>query len=85
MELTNAYGDYRKTYLNFKKFKKEFFSEISESWCNDHFPYQTIPKRFYKLEYKKYLEWLRINNTGAWIRYKFNKFREEKTGLKFIQ
>ena len=67
--------------MKYKKFKKEYLSEVLESWDDKYFYLHTPPpEEFYEEEYRKLAKKLWPRD---WLRFELNKFREEKTGLKF--
>lgn len=69
--------------MTFSCFKKEYFAELQEEWANgDAWYMHILPDWFIE---KEYLDYAKKYDLKAWLRYKFEKFREEKTGLKFIQ
>jgi len=69
--------------ITFSGFKEQYFAELREEWANgDAWYMHILPDWFIE---KEYLEHAEKHDPKAWLRYTFDKFREEKTGLKFIQ
>ncbi len=68
--------------MTLSEYTIEFHAETKEKWVNGRFWQGYIPEWFIL---KDYVDYIKKYDLTSWIKYEFDKFREEKTGLKFIQ
>ncbi len=66
--------------MTLSEYKIDYRREIEEEFLQEHFNCYNIPNWFIEMEYLKHTKKYDLT---SWMRYLFNQFREEKTGLKF--